>query len=208
MTPTPATHQFPDFDGLRRGRPEAIERWFETYVDSLYAFVFHRVGRDPELAADVVQETFLTALRKIRTYDPKRGDMLPWLTFIARNAIRKTLRQEARYAPGELGDQVDGRALAGLRKLDVAPLPDDVLERKETAELVQLALTLLSSGYRQLLEQRYHHQRSIAEIARAQGATAGAVKTRLHRARLAFKTAFESVLQSLEERHAIARASS
>jgi RNA polymerase sigma-70 factor (ECF subfamily) len=208
MTQTPAMDRFPDLDGLRRGRPEAIEGWFETYADSLYAFVFYRVGRDPELAADVVQETFLTALGKIRTYDPERGEMLPWLTFMARNATRKTLRQEARYESRELWERIDGRVVEGLRGLDVAPLPDDVLERKETAELVQLALSRLSSGYRQLLEQRYHHQRSVREIARSQGVTSGSVKTRLHRARLAFKTAFESVLQSLEPPHSLARASS
>jgi len=45
--------------------------------------------RLPELAEDVTQETFLTALNRIEDFDPDRGAMLPWLPYMARNCARK-----------------------------------------------------------------------------------------------------------------------
>ncbi|MCP4663682.1 MAG: hypothetical protein GY856_50500 [bacterium] len=47
MSDTPQT-EHPDFDGLRRRCPEAIERWFEAHSDAVYTFVFYRVGRAKE----------------------------------------------------------------------------------------------------------------------------------------------------------------
>lgn len=59
---------------------EAVEKWFRTYSDTLYTFAYYRVGKDAEAAAEVVQETFVQALRKIENYDSQRGSMLVWLT--------------------------------------------------------------------------------------------------------------------------------
>ena len=94
-TPRETTDR-PDLDGLRRREPAAVERWFLEYADALHSFVYYRVDRDQALAEDVVQETFLTALGKIESFDPRRGEMLPWLTYTARNCIRAALR---RYHP-------------------------------------------------------------------------------------------------------------
>ena len=82
-----------DFRRLRRRDKEEVVRWFDTYSDPVYGFIFYRVGRDADLAGDVAQETFVTALETIDRFDPRRGEMFPWLTYIARNCIRKILRR-------------------------------------------------------------------------------------------------------------------
>ena len=38
---------------------EAVEKWFLTYSDTLYTFVYYRVGKDVDIAAEIVQETFV-----------------------------------------------------------------------------------------------------------------------------------------------------
>ena len=58
---------------LRNREPEAIQAWFERYADSVYTFVYYRVGKDEQAASDVVQETFLDALTRIEQYDPERA---------------------------------------------------------------------------------------------------------------------------------------
>lgn len=186
---------------LRRREPRAVERWFLQHADALYTFVYYRVNRDETLAEDVVQETFLTALGKIEAFDPERGAMLPWLTYTARNCIRAALRRRGLLKTvGDSWDRIDGRLAAAFKELDSAPLPDELLERRETAELVQMALANIPEKYRTALRGHYCGNRSLEQIAAAEGTTASAVKSLLHRARLAFKAAFQTIADSLEQR--------
>ena len=85
-----------DYLRLRLRNKEEVVRWFDAYSDPVYGFIFYRVGRDADLAGDVAQETFVTALETIDRFDPRRGEMFPWLTHIARNCIRKVLRRRGR----------------------------------------------------------------------------------------------------------------
>jgi RNA polymerase sigma-70 factor (ECF subfamily) len=191
---------------LRRRRPEAVERWFLEHADTVYTFVFYRVGRDPELASEVVQETFLTALRRIDDFDPRRGEMATWLTLLSRNCIRRALRQQGRYrTEGEAWDRIDAGLLSAYRKLESEPLPDEVLESRETSDLVRMALANLPGSYRNALLQHYYERRSLREMASSSGSTESAVKSLLHRARLAFKAAFQTIAESLRGRPATGR---
>jgi len=198
-----------NLEGLQRRDPDAVTAWFDTYGDAVYAFVFYRVGRDREIAADVAQDTFVTALRTIRRYDPNRGAMFPWLCQIARNAVRKALRHSRRHQSlGAVWATIDERMLAALGNLDEQRLPDEVIERAETAELVRMALSQLSPAYRRSIENHYFRERPLGDVAREAGTTEGAAKVRLHRARFAFKSAFESIVASLREHAAAGRAQS
>jgi RNA polymerase sigma-70 factor (ECF subfamily) len=126
--------------------------------------------------------------------------MLTWLTLLSRNCIRRALRQRRRYrTDGEAWERIDERLAAAFRQIEASPLPDEVLEKQETAELVQMALSNLPDGYRKALTLHYCEQRSLQEIASARGSTEGAVKSLLHRARLAFRSAFVAITESLHE---------
>ena len=186
--------------GLRNRSPQAVECWFGEHADAVYTFVFYRVGKDRELANDVVQETFLKALHKIREYDPRRGPMLAWLTYVSRNCIRRTLVAQGRHREyAEVWENIDERLAAAYRELAAAPLPDEVLIRQETTELVHEALSNLPVKYQRALKLRYYDQQPVEEIARAEGLTTGAAKALLHRARLAFKAAFETIAAALHD---------
>ena len=76
-----------DLEALQRGEPQAIEDWFENCADPLYAFAYFRVGKDEQRATDVVQETFLEAMKRMSRYDPQRGSMMAWLTTLSRNIM-------------------------------------------------------------------------------------------------------------------------
>jgi len=189
---------------LRDRQPEAIERWFLRNADAVYTFVFYRLGRDEELATDVVQQTFTTALEKIEEYDPQRGTMLAWLTTLSRNCIRQALRQAGRFEGHcDLWENVDRTLLAAYGKIATLALPEHAVERAETAELVQMALSSIPGNYQQVLRQRYYQDRPVKEIACTCGMTEGAVKSLLHRARLAFKTAFQTLAESMHGQAAV-----
>lgn len=176
---------------LRGRQPRAVEQWFREYADAVYTFALYRVGKDPDLAEEVVQDTFVTALSQIEKYDPRRGMMLSWLTYGCRNSIRKTLRRrKGGDALADVWEEADRRLLAAYRQLATAPLPEDVLHQQETKELVQLTLANIPGNYHQVLAQHYLEQRPLRDIAASHGLSEGAIKSLLHRARLAFKTAF------------------
>jgi len=176
---------------LTRRRPKAVERWFRAYADTLYTFVYYRTGRDADLAADIVQETFAGAIGQIEKFDSKKGSMYAWLTYLSKNHIAKALRIKGRHVSYEQSRQSGD---SGLRQcfelIATEPLPDEIIEQKETAELVQVTLANIPPNYREVLTEYYYEKKALKEIAGTENVSEGAVKALLYRARQAFREAF------------------
>lgn len=180
-----------DIRNLKARQPKAVQDWFLNYSDIIYTFVFYRVGKDAELTADVVQETFLSALNKIEQYEPDRGTMFTWLTYISKNHIKKALKERDRYGKySEFWDKIDAKLLALYKQIATAPLPEEILQKQETIELVHMTLSNIPGNYQKVLEQHYFRKQSLQEIAEANQISEAAVKSLLYRARIAFKTTF------------------
>ena len=65
------TDERPDRDACRRLHARdssAVETWFGHFADPLYSFVYYRVGRNRDIAADVVQDTFIEIMRSISKF--------------------------------------------------------------------------------------------------------------------------------------------
>src|SRR5262249_46583786 len=78
------------------------ESWVDRHGDSLFRFAVLRV-RDPEVASDLVQETFLGALRARDSFSG-RSSVRTWLVAILRHKIADRLRalgREQRFGGGE-----------------------------------------------------------------------------------------------------------
>jgi RNA polymerase sigma-70 factor (ECF subfamily) len=177
-----------DLRGLRERRPEAVRAWFEAYFAPVHGFVRRRVAACPSLAEDVTQETFLVAFRSIHEFDPIRGAMLPWLTYIARNCARKALRG----ARPEAAVELDGTAIEAWPDLAAGLVPEEWLDQAHTVDRVHAALSALAPHHQRVLERHYLLEEPLATIAGAEATTLAAVKSLLHRARLAFRAAFEA----------------
>jgi RNA polymerase sigma-70 factor, ECF subfamily len=189
-----------DYRRLRLRDNEEVVRWFDNYSDPIYSFIFYRVGRDADLAGDVAQETFVTALETIDRFDPRRGEMFSWLTYIARNCIRKYLRRKSRDSVlPDFWKTVDHQLTKALIDLNSNILPEQLLEKKETAELVRMTLTNLPLRYQVTLRRRYFEEKSLQEMAAFEGSSEGAMKVLLHRARQAFRTTFETISGTMFE---------
>jgi len=170
--------------------PDAVKSLFERFADSVYTFVYYRVGKDEQVDCDVVQDTFLKALTQIEQYDPERGSMEAWLTTLSRNFISKALKTRGMVSLDEIGSNVDKKLLTCFERLATEPLPQDILEKKETHDLVCATLASIPGNYRTILTLYYHRGLSLRDIASRVNKSEGAVKVLLHRARQAFKKAF------------------
>ena len=170
------------------------------HVDGLYAFVFYRVGKDPSLAEDVVQETFAQALDRLGDYDPDRGAFRAWLKVLSRNIIRDHLRRH-RQGPklAAMWKQIDLTLGQIFESLDKKPLSDELLVRSQTRDLVNMAVANLPERYRTVLELRYVHAQSVEEMAGELDLGKEAAKSLLARARRAFRKTFATLKRSLSE---------
>lgn len=182
-------------DSILAGDRGAAEAFFHRHLDSLYEFVHYRVGRRASVAEDVVQETFLTAFQRLASFDA-RSSLFTWLCGIARNKIREEARVRRPRPIEDVLAETDGEIEAILGAIEREPLPEWVLEREETAELVGATLSSLSPDYREALLSKYVDGLSVAEIGARGGKSEKAAESTLHRARLAFSRVFRLLAKS------------
>ncbi len=175
--------------GLREGKIEAWHALYETHARPVWISVARWMGPDSADVADVVQETFLAAARSARNYDPARGSLGHWLLGIARNHVALHYRSEQRQQRLQQAQQwlaaSDGRLLRWLDQRDDAPW--EALASAELATLVRRALTELPPDYESLLTAKYLDGRSVDEIAAAERSSTTAIRSKLARARRAFR---------------------
>jgi len=161
-----------------------------AHLTPIHQFVHFRIGRDAELVEDVVQDTFLTALQSIRNFDG-RSDLRGWLVGIAKNKIREVRRKKTPRSIEDVLAESDAEIDAILADVSREPLPDHVLERRETQELVGAALSSLPADYQKALLDKYVEGLSTAEIGRAVGKSEKAAESLLTRSRVAFARVLE-----------------
>jgi RNA polymerase sigma-70 factor, ECF subfamily len=176
--------------GLLDGDQEIAEAFFQRHGDALFEFVHYRVGGDRGQTEDIVQETMLVALERMGTFEG-RSSLHTWLCGIAKNKIRAYRRKRRPVLIEDLLDQTDSKIDRILTTIEREPLPDWVLEKQETQELVGATLSSLPPDYRELLVDKYVDGRSVKEIASRHGKGDKAAESTLHRARLAFSRVFQ-----------------
>ncbi len=185
-------------DSILAGDREAAEGFFRRELEPLYEFVHYRVGRERALAEDVVQDTFVTAFERLAGFDA-RSSLHTWLCGIARNKIRE-YRRKLRPKPIEdvlAGSDADIDAI--LSGIGREPLPDWVVEREETSELVGATLSSLPPDYREALVSKYIDGLSVAQIGDQVGKSEKAAESTLHRARVAFSRVFQHLAKERGE---------
>src|SRR6266446_446204 len=82
---------------MRLGDESALEALYVRYGGLVYTLARRIVG-DPELAREVVQDTFLRSWDGREVYDPERGRVPWWLMGIARNRAIDLLRSRSHQA--------------------------------------------------------------------------------------------------------------
>jgi RNA polymerase sigma-70 factor (ECF subfamily) len=148
----------------------------EQVIPMLFG-MFIKHGLNPSLAEELVQNTVFDAIRGLGSYDPARGNYQQWIMGIGRNNLALEMRQRKKR-PVFNGD------IAGyLESIDTNLLPDEVLEKKETARIVRKAMDELESKERRVLRAKYIEDLSARMIAQRLGVTEKAVHSLLYRAR-------------------------
>lgn len=165
-------------DAVAAGDEAAWRAWYEAEYAPLEAYVLWRCGGARDLADDVLQDTWLTAVRRVRRFDPTAGSFHGWLCGIAANVLRNHLRSRRRRAGRQ--EPLHGEA----------EKEDSAAGDRERPERIAAALADLPERYESVLRMKYLDRRSVAEIAAQTGETEKAVESLLGRARAAFREAY------------------
>ncbi|MHC4458028.1 MAG: RNA polymerase sigma factor [Planctomycetota bacterium] len=166
--------------GFAKGDADIWQDFISREIPQLYG-MFMRRWPNPSLAEELVQRTVFDAVRGRGSYDPSKGSPEEWIFGIARNNIRLEMRRRASRP------SLDGDISTYIETIDTEPLPDEVLEQKETAEIVQAALDRLESKEQAVLKCKYIENLSALDIARRMGISEKAVHSLLYRARVSLR---------------------
>jgi RNA polymerase sigma-70 factor (ECF subfamily) len=176
--------------GLRAGDAAAYDRAVRLYGGRMLAVARRFLPNDAD-AQDAVQDAFLSAFRGLPGFDGRSG-LATWLHRIAVNACLLKLRTARRRPERPLDDLLPRFAEDGHHARrpvsDWGRPAEELAQRRETREAVRAAIARLPDEYRAVLLLRDIEGADTDEAARRLGTTPGAVKTRLHRARLALRT--------------------
>jgi RNA polymerase sigma-70 factor (ECF subfamily) len=178
-----------DADMLKRlhdGDRTAMAELYDRYFDRVYSLVFNQVDRNRDVAEDIVQETFLAALKSAKGFKG-RSSAYTWLCSIAYHKVadhyRRQSRERKRMVSGVDVDTIDVSENPGRQ-----PQPDSLIESAETRQVVNEALAKLPWDYRQVLILKYVEELSVQEISQIMDRSPKSVEGLLTRSRKALQT--------------------
>lgn len=156
----------------------AFDSWYETALPRVYGYVFTRCGRDPDLAEDLTQLTFVEAVRGRTSFDG-RADSVTWLCAIARHKLADHYRRL---------DREDRRQLR-LIEQERGAVPTQGLPVEER-EAISAALATLPALQRAVLLFTALDGLSVRQTAELIDRSESATESLLHRARESFRRAY------------------
>jgi RNA polymerase sigma-70 factor, ECF subfamily len=164
----------------------AFEELVRRHADRLHAVVLRLAG-DRHEAEEITQEAFLRAWRGIQGF---KGDarFFTWLYRIGINEARR--RAQRRRGAGAM----TSLEAHGIEPRDLGPDPERTVERTDLRAALEAAVRDLDPDDRAPLVLRDIEGLSTAQAAAIMGLGEAALKSRLHRARLAVRAAVDSYL--------------
>jgi RNA polymerase sigma-70 factor (ECF subfamily) len=176
---------------VRQGDAAALEALLVRYQPRLYRFGLRMCGNEQD-AGDVAQESLISMARSLRDF---RGDssISSWLYTVARRFCIKK-RRRSKFAPvrEESLDSPENPAVEELA--DPAPGPEQTATNRELERALTDAIAGLDPAQREVLVLRDVEGLSALEVAKVLGISVDAVKSRLHRARVAVRQTLLPVL--------------
>jgi RNA polymerase sigma-70 factor (ECF subfamily) len=164
----------------QRGDVRAFNLLVEQYQVRLYNLCYRMLG-DPESAADVTQEAFISAYRNIKRY--RGGSFAAWILRIATNACYDQLRVRQRRPTSSIDALLDDDEHAPYQFEDQGESPSDRSMRNELADEIQRGLQSLDPDQRLAVIMSDIQGYSYDDISAATGWPLGTVKSRLSRGR-------------------------
>ncbi|MGH9884138.1 MAG: RNA polymerase sigma factor [bacterium] len=159
-----------------------LERELERLHAESWGWALLCVGRDADLAKEVVQSAYVRILSGAATADG-RSSFRTWVLGVIRMTALEELRRQRRAAARFHGEE------AAIGAIDPAPGPDVITERAERAAALTAALATLSDRQREVIQLVFYHGLTIEEAATVMQVSLGSASTHYKRAKSALGAA-------------------
>jgi len=170
----------------KAGDFQAFDVLTSRYGGRIYNLIRRMLG-DPEEAKDVLQETFLNALRNLKNLRNGKN-FAPWIFRIATNQSLMKLRQKKGYPVKSLDEPlIDGEEELPRELTDSSLDPAEVFAHRELKTIIDEAINSLPELYRAVLLLKDVEGFTSREVAKMLNLSTAAVKSRLLRGRLAVR---------------------
>jgi RNA polymerase sigma-70 factor (ECF subfamily) len=182
--PTAITEGWSDRSAVFADEP-AFRAWYERSLPRVYTYLFHRCGRNAELAEELTQQAFVEAVRSRRRFRG-RSDATTWVVGIARHRLVDHFRRTERDAR-----RLDALAAGELERA-IVPVPSSPAEEPDG---IDDALAVLPASQRAVLILHYMDRLSVRDVAHAIGKSEAATASLLARGRDAFRHAYQEAIR-------------
>ena len=170
----------------KRGDVKAFETLIESYQKKVYNIALKMMG-NPEDANDLAQESFIRVFKSIDKFK-EQSSFSTWIYRITTNICLDELRKRKNKKTFSIDEDIKYNDIEIPRQIqDEGPLPEDILESKETSQIVRKAINCLSDQHKTVLVLRDIEGFSYEEICKITNCPEGTVKSRINRARSALK---------------------
>ncbi|GIJ32123.1 ECF subfamily RNA polymerase sigma factor, BldN family [Verrucosispora sp. WMMD703] len=173
----PATEVWALVERAQAGEAEAFGLIYDRYVDTVFRFVYFRVG-NRQLAEDLTSDTFLRALKRIGSFTWQGRDLGAWLVTIARNLVADHFKSGRYRLEVTTGDVLD----ADREDRGPEGSPEAAVVEHITNVALLSAVKRLNPEQQECIVLRFLQGFSVAETARAMGKNEGAIKALQYRA--------------------------
>lgn len=167
-----------------KGDKESLEILIKTYLKLVYSFV-RQIVHDEAEAEDLTQEVFVRVWKNLKKFDQKKS-FKTWIMSIAKNASVDYLRKKKAVPMSAFDDEEGGNAIADNLAAPT-PLPSEIVERADAANLIKSAMDQLSENYRTILFLKYYSQLTFRKISELTGVPLHTAKSRHRRALAALR---------------------
>ena len=170
---------------IRKDR-KATAEFVGRFTDAIHAYLRHRLAPRSDLADDLIQDVFVSALKGLPSF-AGRSSLRTWLFGIARHKVEDHYRTHLRRA--ETSSALDGDSAFAPVEM---PQLDERMDRARLRAKTRRILAQLPEAYGYALIWQYWEKRSVKEIAAETGRTEKAGERLLARARAQFKRLWEA----------------
>jgi RNA polymerase sigma-70 factor (ECF subfamily) len=173
----PAAEVWALVERAQAGESEAFGLIYDRYVDTVFRFVYFRVG-NRQLAEDLTSDTFLRALKRIGSFTWQGRDLGAWLVTIARNLVADHFKSGRYRLEVTTGDVLD----ADREDRGPEGSPESAVVDHIPNVALLTAVKQLNPEQQECIVLRFLQGFSVAETAQTMGKNEGAIKALQYRA--------------------------
>jgi RNA polymerase sigma-70 factor (ECF subfamily) len=165
-----------------QGDRDAVTEFYNTHIDRIYSSVFNQVGRDHNVTQEIVQDTFLAAVKSVKNFKAN-SNVYTWLYSIANKKVADYYRSKYRKRQILLDMTLDVETAEDSIDYTINPV-----ETTDNIQLIRQAMDSLPLHYKQMMISKYVEEMSTEDIAIAMDCTVKSVEGILSRAKKRLKS--------------------